>query len=60
MQVKGPFNRAGTDHLKRLKIIEQLGKRLKRIIVNAEDGSSFFCGGGGGGVWGEHARPEKF
>ena len=53
MQVKGLFNRAGTDHLKRLKIMEQLGKRLKITIVNAEGGSSFW------GVW-KHACPEKF
>ena len=52
MQVKGLFNWAGTDHLKRQKIMDQLGKKLK-TIVNAEDGSSFW------GVW-EHARPEKF
>ena len=41
LQVKGLFNRARTDHLKRLKIMDQLGKRLKRSIVNAEGGSSF-------------------
>ena len=43
LQVKGLFNRAGTNHLKRLKIMDQLGKRLKRTIVNAEGGSSLFC-----------------
>ena len=53
VQVKGLFNRAGTDHLKRLKIMDQLGKTLKRTIINAEGRSSFL------GVW-EHTRPEKF
>ena len=36
LQVKDLFNGDGTDHLKRLKIMDQLRKRLKRTIVNAE------------------------
>ena len=53
LQVKGLYHRAGTDHLKRLKIENQLRKWLKRTIVTAEGGSPF---------WGvrEHARQEKF
>ena len=53
LQVKGLYHRAGTDHLKRLKIKNQLRKWLKRTIVTAE---------GGGPFWGvrEHARQEKF
>ena len=53
LQVKGLYHRAGTDHLKRLKIKNQLRKWLKRTIVTAEGGSPF---------WGvrEHARQEKF
>ena len=55
LQVKSLYHRAGsgTDHLKRLKIKEQLQKWLKRTVVNAEGGSPFW------GVW-EHATPEKF
>ena len=53
LQVKGLYHRAGTDHLKRLKIKNQLRKWLKRIIVTAEGGSPFW------GIW-EHARQEKF
>ena len=55
LQVKSLYHRAGsgTDHLKRLKIKEQLQKWLKRTVVNAEGGSPFW------GVW-EHAPPEKF
>ena len=53
LQVKGLYHRAGTDHLKRLKIKNQLRKWLKRIIVTAEGWSLFW------GVW-EHARQEKF
>ena len=50
LQVKSLYHRArsGTDHLKRLKIKEQLQKWLKRTAVNAEGGSPFFGGGGGG------------
>ena len=55
LQVKSLYHRAGsgTDHLKRLKIKEQLQKWLKRTVVNAEGGSPFW------GVW-EQALPEKF
>ena len=53
LQVKGLYHRAGTDHLKRLKIKNQLRRWLKRTIVTAEGGSPFW------GVW-EHARQEKF
>ena len=49
LQVKGLYHRAGTDHLKRLKIKNQLRKWLKRTIVTAEGGSPFW------GAW-EHAR----
>ena len=40
------YHRAGTDHLKRLKIKNQLRKRLKRTIVTAEGGSPFWGGPG--------------
>ena len=59
LQVKGLYHRAGTDHLKRLKIKNQLRKWLKRTIVTAEGGSPpffsfffffFFFGGGGPGT----------
>ena len=55
LQVKGLYQWAGTDHLKRLKIKNQLWKWLKRTIVTAEGrtGSPFW------GVW-KHARQEKF
>ena len=55
LQIKSLYHRAGsgTDHLKRLKIKDQLQKWLKRTVVNAEGGSPFW------GVW-EHAPPEKF
>ena len=53
LQVKGLYHRAGTEHLKRLKIKNQLRKWLKRTIVTAEGGRPFW------GVW-EHARQEKF
>ena len=54
MQVKNLYHRArsGTDHLKRLKIKEQLQKWLNRTVVNAEGGSPFW------GV-GEHAPPRE-
>ena len=57
LQVKGLYHRAGTDHLKRLKIKNQLRKWSKRTIVTAEGGSPFGGGGGGGG---EQACQEKF
>ena len=57
LQVKGLYHRAGTDHLKRLKIKNQLRKWLKRTVVTAEGGSPF-RGGGVGGV--EHPSQEKF
>ena len=50
MQVKGLYHRAGTDHLKKLKIKNQLRKWLKRTIVTTEGGSPFGGGGGGGGL----------
>ena len=53
LQVKGLYHRAGTDHLKWLKIKNQLRKWLKRTIVTAEGGIPFR------GVW-EHVRQEKF
>ena len=53
LQVKGLYHRAGTDHLKWLKIKNQLRTWLKRTIVTAEGGIPFR------GVW-EHARQEKF
>ena len=55
LQVKGlrVYHRAGADHLKSLKIKNQLRKWLKRTIVTAEGGSPFR------GVR-EHARQEKF
>ena len=53
LQVKDLYHRAGTDHLKWLKIKNQLRKWLKRAIVTAEGGIPFR------GVW-EHARQEKF
>ena len=53
LQVKGLYHRAGTDHLKWLKIKNQLQKWLKRTIVTAEGGIPFW------GIW-EHARQEKF
>ena len=53
LQVKGLYHRAGTDHLKRLKIKNQLRKWLKRTTVTAEGGSPFWA------VW-KHARHEKF
>ena len=40
LQVKGLYHRAGTDHLKWLKIKNQLQKWLKRTIVTAEGGGS--------------------
>ena len=46
LQVKGLYHRAGTDHLKRLKIKNQLRKWLKRTIVTAEGGSPFWGGPG--------------
>ena len=53
LQVKGLYHRAGTDHLKRLKIKNQLRTWLKRTIVTAKGGSPF---------WGvrEHACQDKF
>ena len=55
LQVKGLFYRAGTDHLKRLKIMDQLGKRLKKKqLLSMLKVEALFWG-----VW-EHARPEKF
>ena len=43
LQVKGLYNRAGIDQVKRLKIMDQLQKRLKWIIfiVTAEGGNPF-------------------
>ena len=50
LQVKSLYHRAGsgTDHLKRLKIKDQLQKWLKRTVVTAEGGSPF--GGGSGNM----------
>ena len=53
LQVKGLYHRAGTDHLKRLKIKNQLRKWSKRTIVTAEGGSPFGGGGGGASLPGE-------
>ena len=52
LQVKSLYDRVGIDHLERLEIMDQLGKRLKRTIVTAEGGSPW-------GVW-EHAWAGKF
>ena len=52
LQVKDLYHRAGTDHLKRLKIKNQLRKWLKRTTVTAGGGSSFWR------VW-KHACQEK-
>ena len=49
LQVKGLYHWAGTDHLKRLNIKNQLRNWLKRTIVTAEGVSPFRRGGGGGG-----------
>ena len=53
LQVKGLYHRAGTDHLKRLKIKNQLRKCLKRTTVTAGSGSSLWR------VW-KHDCQEKF
>ena len=41
LEAKDLYNRAGIDHIKRQKIMDQLQNRLKRTIVTAEGGSSF-------------------
>ena len=46
LQVKGLYHRAGTGHLKKLKIKNQLRKWLKRTIVTAEGGSPYLGGPG--------------
>ena len=50
LQVKGLYHRAGTDHLKRLKIKNQVRNWLKRtILLPLPEGGSPFRGGGGEG-----------